>query len=256
MMEREEFQKRLEGLGELAKVKDNCLHADEIRDYMKDLGLTEEQYQLVFAYLDSRRILVEGYQAAGEEKQAELGPEEEQFLRRYREELSSVERLSEDELQDLAERTARNHDAADAARLVEQLLPEVPDIALALIGGALPLGDLVQEGNVGLMLAVDMLQAEERVEAAASAPLDYLRGEIREAMNQALEEQQVQKHSGDLIAGRLNDLQDGIKKLSEELERDASLEEISVFLDMPVDEIETLIKLAGETGEDEETGAK
>ena len=51
---------------------------------------------------------------------------------------------------------------------------------------------------------------------------------------------------GDLLAERLNHLSDGIKKLSDELERKVSLEELSVFMDMPVEEIEDLLKLAGE----------
>ena len=66
--------------------------------------------------------------------------------------------------------------------------------------------------------------------------------------------QQTEKSAGELIADRLNELSDGIKELSGELERQVSVEELSAFMDMPVEEIEDLLKLAGEgTGDGEST---
>ena len=82
--------------------------------------------------------------------------------------------------------------------------------------------------------------------AEGQTALDYLKQEIRSAVSAALEEQQTERQAGDLLAERLNHLSDGIKKLSDDLERKVSLEELSVFMDMPVEEIEDLLKLAGE----------
>ena len=84
--------------------------------------------------------------------------------------------------------------------------------------------------------------------------LDYLKQEIEKAVSEALEDQQTEKSAGELIADRLNELSDGIKELSGELERQVSVEELSAFMDMPVEEIEDLLKLAGEgTGDGEQT---
>ena len=61
------------------------------------------------------------------------------------------------------------------------------------------------------------------------------------------------KEAGSLIAERLNHLRDEIKKLTDELERKVSVEELAMYMDMPAQEIEDLLKLAGETpGEEEE----
>ena len=57
-MEREQFQKKLEELGRLAKEKENRLRAEEVREFLGEMELTEEQYQLVFAYLASRLVTV------------------------------------------------------------------------------------------------------------------------------------------------------------------------------------------------------
>ena len=114
--------------------------------------------------------------------------------------------------------------------------------ARSFAGRGLPFGDLVQEGNIGLMLAMETLGLRPEGMTA----LDYLKEEIRTAVSQALEDQQVEQQAGDLLAERLNHLSDGIRKLSDELERKVSLEELSMFMDMPVEEIEDLLKLAGE----------
>ena len=148
----------------------------------------------------------------------------------------------EEELLELCEQAENTGDGGVKARLTEQLLPEVIRTARGFAGRGLPLGDLIQEGNIGLMLAMETLG----LRAEGQTALDYLKQEIRSAVSAALEEQQTERQAGDLLAERLNHLSDGIKKLSDELERKVSLEELSVFMDMPVEEIEDLLKLAGE----------
>ena len=44
-MEKEVFQKRLEDLGELAKINNNRLSTDAVKTFLKDMDLTEEQYE-------------------------------------------------------------------------------------------------------------------------------------------------------------------------------------------------------------------
>ena len=251
-MEQQEFQKRLEELGRLAAEKENRIRAEEVREFLKDMELTEEQMQLVFGYLASRLVTVEGYVPQEEEEPEEetpLTPEEAAFIERYEKEMEYLTFLEEEELLALCREAAEEGDGGAKARLTEQLLPEVLRTARGFTGRGLPLGDLVQEGNIGLMLAMETFD----LRPADMTPLDYLRQEIRTSISQALEEQQTERQAGDLLAERLNHLRDGIKELSEDLGRKISVEELSMFMDMPVEEIEDLLKLAGEgTGGDGE----
>lgn len=247
-MERQEFQKKLEELGRLAREKENRLQTGEVREFLKDMELTEEQLEMVFAYLASQLVTVEGYVPAPEEQEeeAELTPEEQSFLEQYEKEMEYITFLEEAELAALCMEAEDTGDGGAKARLTEQLLPEVLRTARGFAGRGLPLGDLIQEGNIGLMLAMETLG----LRAEGQSALDYLKQEIRTAVSQALEEQQTERQAGDLLAERLNRLSDGIRELSDELERKVSLEELSMFMDMPVEEIEDLLKLAGEgTGE-------
>ena len=70
-------------------------------------------------------------------------------------------------------------------------------------------------------------------------------------MAQAVEDDRAEKEAGSIIAQRLNHLRDEIKKLTDELERKVSVEELAMYMDMPVEEVEDLLKLAGETPNDE-----
>ena len=164
--------------------------------------------------------------------------------------MSYLKTVEEEALLEFCREVEGSGDNDAKARLTEQLLPRVVETAKHYAGRGLPIGDLIQEGNIGLMLALETLGLREEGVSA----LDYLKEEIEKAVSEALEDQQTEKSAGELIADRLNELSDGIKELSGELERQVSVEELSAFMDMPVEEIEDLLKLAGEgTGDGEST---
>ncbi len=246
-MNREEFQKKLNRLGGLAGRKQNRLTVEEVKDFFDGMELAQEQFELIYAYLASRQVTVEGYVPA--KKPEERGPdplpltaEEENFLRSYQGDLDRLELLEEAELLALCRQVEETGDGFAKARLTEQLLPEVLKLAEGFRGREVLLGDLVQEGNIGLMLAMETLGMRE----PECSALEYLRRQICRAMAQAVEDNRSEKEAGNLLAGRLNHLRDEIKKLTDELEREISVEELAVYLDMPAEEILDLLKLAGE----------
>lgn len=244
-MNREEFQKKLAELGNLAAEKGNRLSAVEVKSFFAEMKLAEEQYQLIFAYLAARQVTVEGYVPAQQEEKVEvpLLPEEEHFLQNYKQALGNLLIFKKDLVLELCEKVEETGDDLAKARLTELMLSEVLRLADVFRGRGVLLGDLVQEGNIGLMLALETLGM--RPEGVSA--LEYLRQEIRTAIAQSIEEDQSEKQAGDILADKLNDLSDHIKKLSEDLGDKVSIEELSAFTDMPIEEIEELLKLAGET---------
>ena len=70
-------------------------------------------------------------------------------------------------------------------------------------------------------------------------------------MSQAVEDDHTEKEAGSLLVDRLNHLRDEIRKLTDELDRKVSVDELAMYMDMPVEEIENLLKLAGETPKDD-----
>ena len=118
---------------------------------------------------------------------------------------------------------------------------------------------------LGGLIAADPTNQSNQILAGISSALlsgavktasgmETLVDNVADRQRDTLEDQQTEKSAGELIADRLNELSDGIKELSGELERQVSVEELSAFMDMPVEEIEDLLKLAGEgTGDGEST---
>jgi len=96
--------------------------------------------------------------------------------------ISAVHRvpmLTQEEEQDLAERLRRDSDLDSAKRLVLSHLRFVVHVARGYQGYGLPLGDLVQEGNIGLMKAVKRFDPTLGVRLVSFA-VHWIRAEMHE----------------------------------------------------------------------------
>jgi RNA polymerase sigma-32 factor len=97
----------------------------------------------------------------------------------YIQAINRIPLLSAEEEQDLALRLRQHNDLESARRLIMAHLRLVVRIARAYLGYGLPLGDLIQEGNVGLMKAVKRFDPDHGVRLAAFA-IHWIRAEIHE----------------------------------------------------------------------------
>jgi RNA polymerase sigma-32 factor len=97
----------------------------------------------------------------------------------YADRVSRIPVLSRDEERDLANRFLKDHDLEAARHLVLSHLRFVLHIARGYSGYGLPMGDLVQEGNVGLMKAVKRFDPELGVRLVSFA-VHWIRAEIHD----------------------------------------------------------------------------
>jgi RNA polymerase sigma-32 factor len=97
----------------------------------------------------------------------------------YLERVSRIPVLSREEERKLAERFRNEEDLAAARQLVLSHLRFVVHIARGYSGYGLPVGDLVQEGNVGLMKAVKRFDPSLNVRLVSFA-VHWIRAEIHE----------------------------------------------------------------------------
>ena len=222
-----------EMLGELKKLADehgNYLTTDEIKGFFKNGGLEEEHFQLIYEYLAGEKIEIEGYtpqktavlkEAAGEKSaKMEYEPEEDGNapLEFYEEELKELEAIPEEEKWKLFQMAAAG-DRLAKGRLTQGYLQTVYDLSRTYQYEGVPQGDLIQEGNIGLMLALEDLEV---------------------GLNQDLADM------GQKIADRANHLQEAVKNLEEDLEHKVSVDELSAYLEMPEEEIKDILRMAGE----------
>ena len=168
--------------------------------------------------------------------------QESEPLRIYLNEIGEIPLLDETEEKELGRRISDGDESA-RARLEEGNLRLVVSIAKHYTGRGLPLMDLIQEGNIGLLIGLDTLGLME--EGLTSE--EHLEKEIRHAIRSALDEQEGEKSTGDEITEKLNKMADAISELTEDLGRQVSPDELSLYLDMSLEEIEDLLRIAGET---------
>lgn len=101
------------------------------------------------------------------------------------------------------------------------------------------IGDMIAEGNIGLLSAIEMLHEAQDIHA-------FLCGEIRNAILLMLEEQTDRKQGDDILVEKVRDLETKIKELLEDEEVKYSVDELAAFLDMDVDEIQAVLRLTGD----------
>ena len=223
MQERYIFREMLSEIKELADQKGNVLTLDEVKEFFKNAHLTDEQLNMVCVYLIGEKI------------------RESDCLELYQAELEEIKGLSEEEELKCFQ-LASAGDPAAKSRLTEHYLKTVYDLSRTFAFGSVPRSDLIQEGNVALVLALEELEFSGKLEDYQN----FLYEKIREAMEDALREGQDLKDMGDKVAQKVNHLSEAVHNLEEDLEHKVSVDELSAYLDMPVEEIRDILRMAGD----------
>lgn len=102
-----------------------------------------------------------------------------QNLETYLHTIQSVQKLTAEEENALAEKLYYQEDVEAARQLILSSLRYVVPVARSYSGYGLPLGDIIQEGNIGLMKAVKRFNPEENVRLMTFA-VHWIRAEINE----------------------------------------------------------------------------
>ena len=244
MKERAEFLGKLQGLVLKAREQNSQITIDEVKQYFEDAALTEEQMELVFDYLLSQKVVVKGYikMADEEEKEISYTEEEQAYLRDYEEDLKAFKKAGEGECEVLFQQAIEGNGAA-RNRLTEIYLPEVLEIAKSMYQPDIFLGDLIQEGNLGLVLGLDML-------TDVRTARETLHQQIRQSIQALIEEYMDSDSRNKKMVEQVKFLDESITKLTEELGRKVTIDELSVYMGMTEEEINDILRLTGEDPEE------
>ena len=165
---------------------------------------------------------------------------ESQSLDKYLQEIGKVELLTPDEEVELARRIKQGDQVA-LEKLTKANLRYVVSVAKQYQNQGLSLGDLINEGNLGLIKA-----AKRFDETRGFKFISYAVWWIRQSILQALAEQSRIVRLPLNRVGALNKIGKAFSKLEQEFEREPSPEEISEVLEnMSEDEISDTLKISG-----------
>lgn len=246
MIDQAKFLEMLQEIMEVARVQNNRITKEELANLLGDTELSEEQFESVYAYLAENKIEVQGYIYVPPKKEVEI-PEEEKvtkedsiFLKMYKEELQEVEHLVKEEKEAILRELAQGKDE-NSQRLINGFLHDVIVLAPKYKNKGVTIEDLIQEGNMGLIMTVTELC--NQTDAADEA---YVLKAIEDAMIAAVDEIANEESEEDTIVAKANLIREAAKFLEEDFGHAPSIEELTNYTKIPQDEIRDILNLSKE----------
>ena len=258
------FSEKLVELLELAKKKKNVLEYQEISDFFKDQSLEVEQMEKVLDFLEASGVDVlrisgndeelildddADIEKMDDEEEIELdkidlsvpeGVSIEDPVRMYLKEIGKVSLLTADEEIELAKRMEQGDEEAKK-RLAEANLRLVVSIAKRYVGRGMLFLDLIQEGNLGLIKAVEKFDYRKGYKFST-----YATWWISQAITRAIADQARTIRIPVHMVETINKLIRVSRQLLQELGREPTPEEIAEEMKMPVDRVREILKISQE----------
>lgn len=197
MLDRNTFMETLRSVAEIRRTSTEPLSKEEILKYFEGMELTEEQTEMIYQYL----LLPPEVQTAEPEPEEEEEPqriveeseEENIYFKMYLEELEQIEEMSEEEMQ-AAYKKLLAGDTSVIEAISESWLRSIAELAIPYAAQGANLQDVIQEGNMGLLLKLYDLAGAGEV-AAVDAILE---GAVSAAMI-AYTEENMESQVADMV---------------------------------------------------------
>ena len=253
------FDEKLKTLLAVAKKKKNVLEYQEISEYFADMALGEEQFDKILETLEQNNVdvlrITEEDDVDDEEiiltEEDEVDMENidlsvpdgvsiEDPVRMYLKEIGKVPLLSAEEEIELAQKMELGDQDAKK-RLAEANLRLVVSIAKRYVGRGMLFLDLIQEGNLGLIKAVEKFDYRKGYKFST-----YATWWIRQAITRAIADQARTIRIPVHMVETINKLIRVSRQLLQELGREPAPEEIAEELDMPVERVREILKISQE----------
>jgi len=258
------FEEKLAGLLEEAKKKKNVLEYQEVMNYFGLEPPAANHFDRLFEFLDQNKVDVIRMGTEDEldpdlfiEEEMELDEEEEidvehldlsvpegvsleDPVRMYLKEIGKIPLLGMEDEVELAKKMELG-DPEARKRLAESNLRLVVSIAKRYVGRGMQFLDLIQEGNLGLIKAVEKFDYTKGYKFST-----YATWWIRQAITRAIADQARTIRIPVHMVETINRLVRTSRQLLQELGREPTTEEIAARLDLPVERVSEIMKMSQE----------
>ena len=252
------LNEKMKELLAIAKKKQNVLEQNEIVAALSDVDFDADKVDHIYKYLENNGVdivypVVETDIDLDDADLSETDFDLENLdlsipegialddpVRMYLKEIGKVPLLSNQEEQELAERINAGDEFAKK-KLAESNLRLVVSIAKRYTGRGMMFLDLIQEGNIGLLKAVEKFDYSKGFKFST-----YATWWIRQAITRAIADQSRTIRIPVHMVETINKLVRIQRKLLQELGREPSPEEIAEEMDLPVDRVREIMKISQE----------
>lgn len=264
-LDKEKLLEKTKALVDLGHKKKNVLEYAEIEVYFKEMNLEEKQLKKVVEYLeeheidvvkitddgdvepDDEMLIMKDEEGLDDEEESDVenidlsvpdGVSIEDPVRMYLKEIGKVPLLTADEEIELAKRMEAGDEAA-RKRLAEANLRLVVSIAKRYVGRGMQFLDLIQEGNLGLLKAVEKFDYRKGYKFST-----YATWWIRQAITRAIADQARTIRIPVHMVETINKLIRISRQLLQELGREPTPEEIAEKMNISVDRVREILKIS------------
>ncbi len=241
------FKAKLDQLINIAKDKKGMLDQEDINDVFSDMDLEPSKIEQIYEYLEAQNIDVIGNLNDTEIDDVDIdlsnlpdGISIDDPVRMYLKEIGKVPLLSAEQEIVLAQRM-QDGDQEAKKKLAEANLRLVVSIAKRYVGRGMLFLDLIQEGNLGLIKAVEKFDYTKGFKFST-----YATWWIRQAITRAIADQARTIRIPVHMVETINKLMRVSRQLLQELGRDPQPEEIAKRMDMPVSKVREIMKISQE----------
>ncbi len=254
------FEAKLKELLALGRAQKDVLEMDKINDFFKGFDLSSSQIDKLYEYLEANGIVV--LSAPEEDEPTEdilldMDREDEILLetedlnalanvmsddpvKQYLKEIGDYPLLTLEEEIELAQRICAGDETAKKT-LAESNLRLVVSIAKRYVGRGLSFLDLIQEGNLGLIKAVEKFDYNKGYKFST-----YATWWIRQAITRAIADQsrtiRIPVHMSEVI----NKTYRVSRTLMQELGREPSEQEIANVMNLPIEKVREILKISAD----------
>ena len=231
--------------------KKGVLTFKEIADAFAEVEVTQEEVELLYDRIEKEGIELDE-DMEKELEEIEISKEElhdlsvpkgvniDDHVKMYLKEIGKVDLLTPEEETDLARRMAQGDETAKQ-RLAEANLRLVVSIAKRYVGRGMLFLDLIQEGNLGLIKAVDKFDYAKGYKFST-----YATWWIRQAITRAIADQARTIRIPVHMVETINKLVRVSRQLVQEYGREPTHEELAAELNMPVEKVREISKISQE----------
>lgn len=247
MNNQDKFIEMIDDVTALAKLNNREVTVEFLKDYFKEINLDENQMMLVYKYMTEHNIKVLGYDNGSESSKkgseevsfSEKDEPESEYLNLY---LDEVKMLKENTLSlELFDKMS-DGDETSKEIIVKAYLPKVIAIADDYRNQGLSKSDLIQEGNIGLLMglaSIDKISSLEEIYKVIDAS-------VRDAMIQAIDELSGQKKTNNSIIKKADFVKEKAEELAETMNDKMTMEDMAEYMDMDLTEIQDILRMTGE----------
>lgn len=251
------FNEALAKLVSYATAHDNLITMEDVKSFFNGLIDDDSQYKLIYDYLSINKIEIKGFTPSDDnifddshgmnaiseniaKDENGQSQEETDFIKMYMDDMDALQTVSDVEQAALVNKLIAG-DASASTPLVESKLKKVADIAKKYCGKGVTFGDLIQEGNLELMVAVSEYTKE------CGDFNNYIDKRIEQGIRNVINSQINSDRIGQHLADKLNQLDNTTSKLSKELGRVPEISELADAMGITEDEAYLLLKTSLDT---------